>query len=182
MWGLKQHIILLFPPGCPCIVCSAPGPQKHYLLFCVYEGFWFIPLLHQCICFTAFKLCNILISFVTQNLLRLSYTLSWLVFYCCEQISWQHLIGASLQVQRFRHLSSRLEHGNIQAGMVQEELRVLRLHLKAACRIQTSRQLGWESYNPHPQWHTYSNRVTPSNCATLWGQAYTDLHILLVYF
>ena len=30
----------------------------------------------------------------------------------------------------------------IQAGMVQEELRVLHLHLKAASRIQTSRQLG----------------------------------------
>jgi hypothetical protein len=33
-------------------------------------------------------------------------------------------------------------HGSIQAGMVQEELRVQYLHLKAANRIQASRQLG----------------------------------------
>jgi hypothetical protein len=54
----------------------------------------------------------------------------------------QYLIGAGLQVQRFSSLSSRREHGSIQAGMVQEELRVLHLHLKAANRILTSRQLG----------------------------------------
>jgi len=36
----------------------------------------------------------------------------------------------------------RREHGRIQAGMVQEELRVLHLHLKAASRILASRQLG----------------------------------------
>jgi hypothetical protein len=34
------------------------------------------------------------------------------------------------------------EHGSIQAGMVQEELRILHVHLKAASRILTSRQLG----------------------------------------
>jgi hypothetical protein len=44
------------------------------------------------------------------------------------------LIGAGLQVQRFSPLSSRQEYGSIQAGMVQEELRVLHLHLKAARR------------------------------------------------
>ena len=44
----------------------------------------------------------------------------------------QHLIGAGLQVQRFSPLSSRWEHGSVQAGMVQEDLRVLHLHLKAA--------------------------------------------------
>jgi hypothetical protein len=38
--------------------------------------------------------------------------------------------------------SSRSEHGNIQAGMVQAELRVLHLYLKAASRILASRQLG----------------------------------------
>jgi hypothetical protein len=54
----------------------------------------------------------------------------------------QHLIGAGLQVQRFSPLSSKQEHGSIQAGMVQEELRVLHLHLKASSRILTSRQLG----------------------------------------
>jgi hypothetical protein len=42
------------------------------------------------------------------------------------------------QVQRFSPLSSRWEHGSIQAGMVQEELRVLHLHLQAARGILTS--------------------------------------------
>jgi hypothetical protein len=49
---------------------------------------------------------------------------------------------AGLQVQRFSPLSSRREHGNIQADMVQEELRVILLHVKAASRILASRQLG----------------------------------------
>jgi hypothetical protein len=54
----------------------------------------------------------------------------------------QHLIGAGLKVQRFSPLlSSRQEHGSIQAGIVQEELRVLHLHLKAASRILSARQL-----------------------------------------
>jgi hypothetical protein len=39
-------------------------------------------------------------------------------------IEGRHLIGAGLQVQRFSPLSSRWEHGSIQAGVVQEELRV----------------------------------------------------------
>jgi hypothetical protein len=42
-----------------------------------------------------------------------------------------------VSVQRFSPLSSI-----IQAGMVQEELRVLPLHLKAARRRLASRQLG----------------------------------------
>jgi hypothetical protein len=54
----------------------------------------------------------------------------------------QHLIGASLEVQRFSPLSSRWEHGSIQAGMVQEVLRILHLHLKVANGILASRQLG----------------------------------------
>jgi hypothetical protein len=61
----------------------------------------------------------------------------------------QHLIGAGLQGQRFSPLSSRWDHGSIQAGMVQEELKVLHLHLKAASRILSSRQLGRGSYSPH---------------------------------
>ena len=36
-----------------------------------------------------------------------------------------------LKVQRFSPLSSRREHGSIQAGTVQEELRVLHLVAKA---------------------------------------------------
>jgi hypothetical protein len=50
----------------------------------------------------------------------------------------QHLIGAGLQVQKFSPLS-RWEHGSIQAGMAQEELRVLCLHPKAASGRLTSR-------------------------------------------
>jgi hypothetical protein len=52
------------------------------------------------------------------------------------------LIKAGLQVLRFSPLSSRWEHGSIQADMVQEEIRILHLHLKAANRILTSRQRG----------------------------------------
>ena len=53
----------------------------------------------------------------------------------------QHLIRAGLQVQKLSPLSSRWEQGSIQTGMVQEELRVLHLNLKAVSRILTSRQL-----------------------------------------
>ena len=53
----------------------------------------------------------------------------------------QHLIGAGLQVQRFSPLSSRWEHGSVQAGLVQEELRVPPLVLKEARRRLDSRQL-----------------------------------------
>jgi hypothetical protein len=69
----------------------------------------------------------------------------------------QHLIGAGLQVQRFSPLSSRWEHGSIQAGMVQEELRVLCLHPSAASGRLTSRQLGWGSYK-----HTHSDTPIPT--------------------
>jgi hypothetical protein len=54
-------------------------------------------------------------------------------------------IGAGLQVQRFSLLSSRWEHGSIQAGMVQAELRVQHLYLKAASGRLASRQLDWGS-------------------------------------
>jgi hypothetical protein len=47
-----------------------------------------------------------------------------------------------LHVQKFSPLSSKREHGSIQPGMMQAELRVLYLHLKAASRILASRQLG----------------------------------------
>jgi hypothetical protein len=54
----------------------------------------------------------------------------------------KHLLGAGLEVQRFSPLSSRWEHGSIQEGMWQAELRVLCLHPKAATGRLTSRQLG----------------------------------------
>jgi hypothetical protein len=51
------------------------------------------------------------------------------------------MIKAAL-IQRFSPLPSRWEHGSTQGDMVQEELRVLHLHLKAARRRLASRQLG----------------------------------------
>jgi hypothetical protein len=43
------------------------------------------------------------------------------------------------------------------AGMMQAELRVLHLHLKAAIKIQASRQLGWGF-----KAHTHSDTPTPT--------------------
>jgi hypothetical protein len=51
----------------------------------------------------------------------------------------QHLIGVDIQVQRYSPLSSRWEKGSSQAGLVQEKLRVMHLHVKAASRILMSR-------------------------------------------
>jgi hypothetical protein len=51
--------------------------------------------------------------------------------------NWGWFTGSEIQ-----SIIVRCEHGSFQAGMVQEELRVLYLHLKAASRILTSRQLG----------------------------------------
>jgi hypothetical protein len=79
----------------------------------------------------------------------------------------QHLIGAGLQVQRFSPFSSRWEHGSIQAGMAQEELRVLCLHPKAASGRLTSRQLGWGCYT-----HTHSDTPIPTR-SHLFQQGHT---------
>jgi hypothetical protein len=60
-------------------------------------------------------------------------------------------IGPGLQVQRFSPLSSRQKHGSIQAGMVQEELRVLHLHPKEARnRLDILKHLGGGSPCPSP--------------------------------
>ena len=48
--------------------------------------------------------------------------------------NWGWLTGSE-----FSPLSSRQEHGRVQASMVREELRALHLHLKAASRILASR-------------------------------------------
>jgi hypothetical protein len=53
----------------------------------------------------------------------------------------KHFIGTGLQVLKSSPLTSRQEHGRVQAVMVQEKLRVVHLHLKAASRILASRQL-----------------------------------------
>jgi hypothetical protein len=63
----------------------------------------------------------------------------------------QHLIGAGLQIQRFSPLPSRWEHRIIQAGMVQEELRVLCLHPKAAGGRLTSKATRVRILCPYPQ-------------------------------
>jgi hypothetical protein len=80
----------------------------------------------------------------------------------------QHLLGAGLQVQRFSPLSSRWEHGSIQAGMAQADLRVLCLHPKAASGRLTSRQLGWGSSA-----HTHSDTPTPTR-SHLFEQGHTS--------
>jgi hypothetical protein len=87
----------------------------------------------------------------------------------------QHLIGAGLQIQRFSPLPSRWERGSIQAGMAQEELRVLYLHPKATCGRLTSRQLGWESYA-----HTHSDTSTPTRSHRFQqGHTYEWCHSLV---
>jgi hypothetical protein len=53
----------------------------------------------------------------------------------------QHLIGAGLQVPQFSPLSSRWEHGSIQAGMAQEEMRVLCLHPSEKSDFQKDAQV-----------------------------------------
>ena len=118
-----------------------------------------------------------------------SYYLQWLSFVLLlkEELYWlsvsiavkkhhdqgnsykgQHLIGATLQVQRFSPLSSRWENGSIQAGMAQAELRVLRLHSKAASGRLTSRQLGWGSYA-----YTHSDTPIPTR-SHLFQQGHTS--------
>jgi hypothetical protein len=73
----------------------------------------------------------------------------------------QYLIGAGLQVERFSLLSSRREHGSFQAGMAQEELRVLHPDLTTAKRKLTLPH--WvELQSPGPQRHTSSNKATPT--------------------
>jgi len=57
----------------------------------------------------------------------------------CKFYKGQHLIGAGPQVQRFSPLSSRWEHGSIQAGMVQAEL------------SSTSSPEGSQEQTEHPQ-------------------------------
>ena len=88
-------------------------------------------------------------------------------------INKEHLIGASLQFQRFSPLSSRWKHGSNQAGMAHAELRVLHLHPKTASGRLTSRELGWGSYahtDSDTPGHTYSNKATPTNVATPWSK------------
>jgi hypothetical protein len=51
--------------------------------------------------------------------------------------NWGWLTGSEVQC-----IIIKAEHDSIQAGMVQEELCVLHIHLKAASRILASRQLG----------------------------------------
>jgi hypothetical protein len=62
----------------------------------------------------------------------------------------QHFIGAGLQVQRFSSSSSKWEHGSIQAGTAQEELRVLHLDLTAVRRTLTLPS--WAELQNPPPW------------------------------
>ena len=80
----------------------------------------------------------------------------------------QHLVGAGLQVQRFCPLSLKWEHGSVQAGRVQEELRVLHLAQKANRKRLSSMGQGGGSQSPHPQWHRSSHKAMRPNSATPW--------------
>ena len=80
----------------------------------------------------------------------------------------QQLNGAGLQIQRFSPLSSRWEHGGIQAVMVQAELRVLCLHPTAASGRLPSRHIAWEYYA-----HTQRDTHTP-NRSYLFQQGHTS--------
>ena len=51
--------------------------------------------------------------------------------------NWGWLTGSEVQSSIIK-----VEHGSIQADMMQEELRVLHLHLEAVSKILASRQLG----------------------------------------
>jgi hypothetical protein len=90
----------------------------------------------------------------------------------------QYLIGAGLQVQRFSSLSSRWEHSSIQADMVQKELRVLHLHLKAASRILASRQLPALTHSGTPTPTGTHLLIVPFPGPTL----YKPSHILYLVF
>ena len=63
--------------------------------------------------------------------------------------------------------------------MVQAELRILHLHLKAASGRLTYRHLGLGYQNPYPQCRTHSNTATPPNIATFLAQALTNYDISL---
>jgi hypothetical protein len=54
-----------------------------------------------------------------------------------KTFNWDWLTGLEVQP-----IIICVEHGSVQTGMVQEELRVLHLHLKAASRRLSSRKLG----------------------------------------
>jgi hypothetical protein len=80
----------------------------------------------------------------------------------------QHLLGAALQVQRFSPLSSRQEHGSVQANVGLEELKILQLDPKGIqektsfCMARGGSQSPYHSdtlpsTRPHPlqQGHTF---------------------------
>jgi hypothetical protein len=60
--------------------------------------------------------------------------------------SWEWLTGSE-----FQSIVIKEEHGSILAGVAQEELRVLHLHLKATRKRLASRQLRLGSESPNEQ-------------------------------
>jgi hypothetical protein len=81
--------------------------------------------------------------------------------------NWGWLTGSEINP-----VSSRWEHDSIQAGMMQEELRFLHLHLKVSfiwkTDIQAARMRVLQ--NVVQQGHIYSNRATSSNNSTPWAK------------
>jgi hypothetical protein len=76
--------------------------------------------------------------------------------------NWGWLTGS--EAQRFIPISLRQEHGSNQAGMIQEDLRV---HLKAASRIQAARM---RVLKPTSTVTQLLPRATPPNSATSWAK------------
>ena len=104
-----------------------------YLSFWLPQTLWFSSYVHSlstgCLILQpmVYVLLTVLLlwteTMAKATLTRTTFNWGWLTGLEVQSIIWQ-------------------EHGSIQAGMVQKELRVLHLHLKAASRILTARQLG----------------------------------------
>jgi hypothetical protein len=142
---LQKH--LHWKTGCVCftkefkILCSIKMPQQ----------WWYF-----CYCW---KLNSVISISITANIKVVVLRFSAVNRYHDQGKSYkgQHFTGAGLQFKRFSPLSSRREHGNVWAGMVQEALRVLLWPLE-----DWLQWLGVGSQSPLPQWHTSSNKATPT--------------------
>ena len=95
---------------------------------------------------------------------------------CCKG---QYLIGAGIQTQRFRPLSSRLEHSSTQACMAWHGMEGTESSASLAqssqeqtvfevVRRRVSKSIPTVTYFLQHS-HTYSNKPTPPNTATPYG-------------
>jgi len=85
------------------------------------------------------------------------------------------VLVCGLQVQRFSPLPPKWDHGSIQAGLMQEELRVLHLHLKPA--TEYSQEASYRALKPTHTVTYLLQKSTPPNSASPWPryiQSITD--------